>query len=374
MINIGIYADYRFVSGTTPAGVSKHMRYMAKGLYADTRFNVSGIAACDQVSSMGDLSFLPNTTLPLSFKVSRELWSRINYPFIDRWCDGFDWVYCPNHDLVAKRKVKYAATFHGAPDLDSRFNWKQKVFDRVVSKRKLMCYQKIIQRADLIFVVSNWLKNHMNEQFGVAEERMVVVGNGVSEQFFAVGRCRLQGMDSTTNDSDEPYILAVGGLNYIDGGDYVVKLAQVMQRAKTNVRIKVAGSHNDADWTKAAVETGVVDLLQHVDESAVVKFMTGAKLLYMPSRYESFGMTAVEAMASGCPVVVSRATALPEVVGDCGVFVEPGKTSDVFDCIKDIVENGGNRELCQKAYERASSLYTWDMCVGRLASSLVARS
>ena len=375
MINIGIYADYRFVASATPTGVSKHMVNMVKGLSLDERFDVSGVVARDQAGKMGDLSFLPSMTMPLSFKVSREIWSRINYPQIDRWSDKLDWVYCSNHDLIAKNKVKYAVTFHGAPDIDPRFKWNRGTFDKVVSRRKLGSYKKIAERADLVLVVSEWLKELMTSDFKLDEDRISVVGNGVSNQFFEAGWKRLQTTSPSALASDTPYILAVGGLNYIDGGDYVVELAKVLKDSGANFRIKVAGSHNDVDLANFALESGVVDLLGHVDEKEVVELMRWAKLLYMPSRYESFGMTAVEAMAAGCPLVVSCATALPEVVGDCGIYVDSEKTDDVFACVKEIVENGNQyNELCQRAYKHASSLYTWDKCVERLSQSLIEHS
>jgi len=371
MLNIGIYADYRFVSGATPAGVSKHMLYMTKGLSDDERFNVSGLAACDQAGSRGDLSFLPCSSLPLSFKLSRELWSCVNAPAIDLWAGNQDWIYCPNDDIIAVKKIRYAATFHGFPDLDPNFDFRFSRFGKLASGNKKRRYAKIVQRADLLLVVSEWLKNLMVEQLDADPERIAVVGNGVDEIFFEAGSQRLQGNTIILNECEFPFILAVGGLNYIDGGDYVVRLAQVMQRAGAKFRIKVAGSHNEPELAKMALATGVVDLLGHVDEAEIVRLMSDAQLLYFPTRYETFGITAAEAMASGCPVVSSRCTALPEIVSDCGIYVEPGKTDDVLDCISDIVENGSRYgELCQRAYDRAASLYTWDSCVGRLAKAL----
>jgi len=375
MLKIGIYADYRFVSGATPAGVSKHMCYMVKGLAGDERFNLSGLAAADQRDALGALSFLPCSALPLSFKTSRELWSCLNAPKMERWCDGLEWIYCPNDDLIAVKKIKYAATFHGAPDLDRNFAMDQGVIARSAAWKKKLRYRKIVQRADLILVVSEWLKNLMAEQQSVDPERMAVVGNGVNESFFEAGRQRLQGPAGLTGECESLYVLAVGGLNRIDGGDYVVQLAQAMQRAGAKFRIKVAGSHNEPELVALAQTSGVVDLLGHVDEAEIVRLMSKAQLLYFPSRYETFGITVAEAMASGCPVVSSRCTALPEIVSDCGIYVEPQRSDDVLDCVTDIVENGSRtRELCARAYERAVAHYTWGRCVERLAESLIERS
>jgi glycogen(starch) synthase len=59
-----------------------------------------------------------------------------------------------------------------------------------------------------------------------------------------------------------------------------------------------------------------------------------AELLLVPSRYEPFGIVALEAIASGCPVVAARTGGLPEAVGDCGVLV----SRDDPDALADAVE------------------------------------
>jgi glycosyltransferase involved in cell wall biosynthesis len=63
-------------------------------------------------------------------------------------------------------------------------------------------------------------------------------------------------------------------------------------------------------------------------------YLSTAKVYLQLSRHESFGCAVAEAMLFGCIPVVSNAAALPEVVGDCGIIIEPKETSDVVDAVR----------------------------------------
>lgn len=60
-----------------------------------------------------------------------------------------------------------------------------------------------------------------------------------------------------------------------------------------------------------------------VDEPEVPVLMTHASAFVMPSFYEGFGIPPLEAMACGCPVVISKVASLPEVAGEAGIYVDP---------------------------------------------------
>jgi glycosyltransferase involved in cell wall biosynthesis len=82
--------------------------------------------------------------------------------------------------------------------------------------------------------------------------------------------------------------------------------------------------------------------------------IAGADLVLVPSRFEGFGLTALEAMALARPVIATTAGGLPEVLGDAGVLVPPGNPQALAGAISQLLQNPERRQnLAQKARERA---------------------
>ncbi|MGD0013179.1 MAG: glycosyltransferase family 1 protein, partial [Bryobacteraceae bacterium] len=86
---------------------------------------------------------------------------------------------------------------------------------------------------------------------------------------------------------------------------------------------------------------------------------SGAQCLVFPSLFEGFGLPVVEAMRSGCPVVCSNATSLPEVAGDAALLVDPNDPEALAVAIGRILDEPGLRaSLASRGLERASR-FSW---------------
>lgn len=376
-MNIRIFTDLRFTASATPTGVGKHIVHMAHGLSAASGIRLSLLATRDQTIPSGDLppenalAFLPVYRMPLPWKTASAIWTLTSHPIADRWCGDADWLYCPKNDWIPLNRVKYAVTIHGAHELDPAFGRPAGLKARAYCARNRIQYCKMCKRADVILTVSEWLKSFVVEQFHADSKKIVVVGNGVDPVFYKVaGASPLRG---ATEDGRAtlPYVLCLGGLNHIDGGDRILAFAETIRRAGKPWRIKVVGNQHDAGMEELAVRTGVIDLAGYVPHANLAPLMAGALAFYYPTRYETFGMGAAEAMAAGAPVVTSRCTAVPEIVGDCGVYVNPDKPDEAVEAIDMLANNSIKREeLVRRAQERAQR-FTWDACVGRLKTVFV---
>ena len=94
-----------------------------------------------------------------------------------------------------------------------------------------------------------------------------------------------------------------------------------------------------------------------VSPDELVSLYRRAAALVFPSLYEGFGLPPLEAMACGCPVAVSNAGSLPEVVGDAAVLFDPYDTSAIAWAIGEALERSA--ELAPRGVARASG-FTWD--------------
>jgi alpha-1,3-rhamnosyl/mannosyltransferase len=99
--------------------------------------------------------------------------------------------------------------------------------------------------------------------------------------------------------------------------------------------------------------------LGYVSDDDVPALYNGAEALVLPSLYEGFGMGILEAMASGCPVVVSDISSMPEVAGSAGVLVDPFDVDSIRDGIVRATSPQHRRRLIESGLKRAAS-FTWE--------------
>jgi alpha-1,3-rhamnosyl/mannosyltransferase len=91
-----------------------------------------------------------------------------------------------------------------------------------------------------------------------------------------------------------------------------------------------------------------------------------ATALTFPSHFEGFGAPALEAMARGCPVIAANATALPEVVSDCGVLVSPDNADEWAQAMILMIEDEAMAASYAKAGVERAKLFNWDVSAGIL--------
>lgn len=97
----------------------------------------------------------------------------------------------------------------------------------------------------------------------------------------------------------------------------------------------------------------------YLEDERVVALLNGAAALVFPSLWEGFGLPAVEAMSCSVPVLASRRSSLPEVIGDAGMFFDPESTSSIADCLRQFLDNPERWPgLRDRALQRART-FSW---------------
>jgi glycosyltransferase involved in cell wall biosynthesis len=97
-----------------------------------------------------------------------------------------------------------------------------------------------------------------------------------------------------------------------------------------------------------------------VSEQRLQALYRGAAALVYPSLYEGFGLPVLEAMASGTPVIASRAASMPEVIGDAGILLDPLDVQAWTDAIIKVVNDEHLREGMRHAGRARASTFTWE--------------
>src|SRR4029079_10892980 len=116
------------------------------------------------------------------------------------------------------------------------------------------------------------------------------------------------------------------------------------------------------DWRPRAASQGIADkiICAPVDERDLATIYSAADCFAFTSLYEGFGLTPLEAMACGAPVVCSNKTSLPEVVGDAGLLVDPTDTSALSAAILRVLTSPETaQELRARGFAKAQS-FGWE--------------
>lgn len=370
-MQVALFTDLRFVDTPTPTGVGKHIVQMASGI-AETPGCSLQVAACKDQLSRADRSIasglLPPAdmiALPRSWMPAEVMWTVTRRPFMDTFFPDTDWVYCPKNDFIPLKHTRYAATIHGARDLDPEVSHATTLRACVNRARQRLSYARIARQAHLLLTVSEFLKAQVVDWFKVDPAKVVVVGNGVEECFFGDGVPH-----RTSADDGRPFVLCVGGLNANDGGDRVIALARVLRDRRADLRMCVAGHDHDPALRRSAESLPNVELLGYMPAERLADLMRRAVALFYPPTYETFGIVGPEALAAGCPIVTCGGTAVPEILGDTAIYVSPDDPGAAADALQTVTDDSAVRSrLIAHGRERANT-YRWDQCVGRAVKAL----
>lgn len=218
---------------------------------------------------------------------------------------------------------------------------------------------KLIRAVRHVLTPSEFTRRRVLEITGVDPGKVTAIPNGVGAHFHprdpeevAEARRRLQLPDG-------PYVLSVGSLEPRKNLRRLLEAWRIVRgRAVKGLNLVVVGDKGDAavfpDEPLDAASDGVA-FVGRVDD-ALPAVYTGAEALAYPSTYEGFGLPPLEAMACGTPVVVGDRTALPEVVGDAGILVDPFDVEAIADGIGRALE----KPSLGQAGRRRAEAFTWD--------------
>jgi glycosyltransferase involved in cell wall biosynthesis len=127
-------------------------------------------------------------------------------------------------------------------------------------------------------------------------------------------------------------------------------------------RLVLVGSRG---WLDEAIETAISDLgnrcivLGWVSQSDLVQLYRAARALLLVSLYEGFGLPALEAMACGCPTIVSNVSSLPEIVGDAGILVDPSDGDSIASALTELWDDSVKRQRLSERGLRQASQFSW---------------
>jgi len=172
-----------------------------------------------------------------------------------------------------------------------------------------------------------------------------------------------------------PYVLFVGSGKPHKNLVALIRAFEMSRMALAGHDLVLLGSFQqrtiDDDALGLASTLGArVRLVHDADDATVRAFVAGAAALVLPSLYEGFGLPALEAMAAGCPCLVSNVASLPEVCGDGALYCDPRDPADIARQLVRLVSDGDLRTRLVSAGRLRADRFDWEITAERTASVL----
>ena len=287
----------------------------------------------------------------------RELaWLPLGLPARARRAD-VDVVHCPGPNVPLRTgAVPLAVTVHddvawAHPEWMGRANVLQ---HRLVLERAL-------PRAAAVITPSAFTRDTLLSRVELDPARVHVVPWGVDARFCP---------RPEPTDGGLPYLLAVGTLQPRKNLDVSLAAFERAVDAGLEHRLVVVGARGWRDATlvkrvEGSRHVGRIRLAGFVADDELAELYRGADALLFPSRYEGFGLPVLEAMASGTPVLAARTGALPEVVGNAGVLVDPDDPDALATALLGLLADADRQVDLRAAGLRRAEGFTWRACAQR---------
>jgi glycosyltransferase involved in cell wall biosynthesis len=225
-----------------------------------------------------------------------------------------------------------------------------------------------IRKASLIFTISQYSRKSIADYYHISPEKIIVTYPGYdrkiynSEKTTPVQKTKLFSKLKLTGK----YLLYVGTIQPRKNLVRLIKVFKKIIAEDESLQLVLVGKKGwlfeeifaEADELIKSGKIVIGDYLSNEELSVLYKDSFG---FVLPSLYEGFGIPVVEAMASGCPVVVSSTTSLPEVVGEAGILVNPDSEDDILKGIRKLYKPGIRQTLVKKGLIQAKK-FSWEKC------------
>ena len=212
---------------------------------------------------------------------------------------------------------------------------------------------RVARRAGPLVTVSSSSKADICRDFRVDQGKVHIVPLGVDTRLFRPrpDQPRVPGRIVTVTSADSP----LKGLPTLLRA--VAKLA-----TERDTHLVVIGTPSDAtrQQLRQLALGDRVTFASGLPDAEYGRVLASAEVAVIPSMYEGFSLPAVEHMASGTPLIASRAGALPEVTGDAALLVSPGDAEELSAALRGLLDDPGAREqLAARGLARVGERFAW---------------
>jgi len=339
---MNICIDTRMLSNS---GIGVYIKYICNALIKQPDYNIY-------------------TTTETEFKLKNlgirnedNLYNRIG-KVIECPIKRFDLYWKPHYNMpiLPIFASKHITTIHDLYHIayEKEFTLKQKIHNKLL-------FLFTIKYSDIIITDSFFSKNEILKYGNISDSKIKVIHLAVDKNIFNLKPLNTDMIKEKYN-LPEKYILFIGNIKkHKNLSRLIDAFSNLIISKKLDYSLVLVGKiskENQLTSNNKVIFTGAVE------DEEIALFYKSASLFVFPSYYEGFGLPPLEAMASGCPTIVSHSASIPEVCRNATYYFDPFSKKDILSALTyTLLNNKVRLSLIEKGIENAK-YFSWDKTVG----------
>lgn len=226
----------------------------------------------------------------------------------------------------------------------------------------------LANRADALVTCSSAMRVEVGHLFDLEPGDIAVIHNGIERDGWCVEESEIAHTRRRYGRTDAPLLLFFGRLEWEKGVQDLIAALPKIRARHPGTRLVVAGKGRQEQELVAAARKHrvrrAVEFVGHLSDRELRAALAAADAVVLPSRYEPFGIVALEAAAAGAPLVASTAGGLGEVVvdGRTGVSFPPGDVAAIADAVDTVLRDpAAARTRALAAGDRLAVDFDWGL-------------
>lgn len=297
------------------------------------------------------------------------LWEQISLP-LQACKDGVDILHCTGNTapIFLDKRIKLVSTIHDVMFLkdSSELPKSASLYQRAGRIYRKTIVPRTVDRLSMALTVSEFSKIDIIKHIPhLNHERIKVIHEAANEKYRCIDKPKaLQKVNSAFGIGGN-YILTLGAVDPRKNTELVINQYIALRNAnRISEKLFIVGIPNgkQSKFYNIVQESNFKDdvvFTDFVSEDDLVFLYNGATLFLYPSLYEGFGIPPLEAMACGVPVITSRTTSIPEIVGDAALLIDPTNGEELKEALMKLLNEEELRNRLTACGLKQAKKFSW---------------
>lgn len=248
---------------------------------------------------------------------------------------------------------------------------------RTIKNIRYFLTRKIGQQADMILTISENTKKDIIETWGVDEDKISVVYAGTDTTHFSPRGPDEIELARKRYMLPEKYFFYIGGIDPRKNVENLIRAFSLICLEFKEIGLVIGGnleSQKEYPPLRRLIETlGLSEriiLTGYISDEDLPIVYSGAEAFVFPTLYEGFGLPALESMACGTPVITSRTSSIPEVLGELAFYCDVSDSKNLAGQMREAIINENRRDKLRAMGLVRAKTFSWEKVASSTAKAL----